>query len=75
MSDDKIGTEYKTAFQTVWILVVVSAGLIGWDFYARTVPGATISELILGAARAHPVVPFLFGVLGGHFFFPQIVKE
>lgn len=61
-----------TKFTTFWILVVVAAGLIGWDIYAAYSPTQpTISALTLAFAMKHPIVPFVFGVLGGHLFWPQ----
>lgn len=57
---------------TIGILVFVTAALIGWDIYVATQAGsATISAVVLGWAMAHPVVPFAFGVLMGHLFWPQ----
>ena len=64
--------EYHTRFTTVWVLIVTTIGLIAWDLYARKKPGATISEVLLGSAKQSPILPFLFGVLMGHLFFPQL---
>ena len=64
--------EFKTRFTTVWIIGVAAATLIGWDLYVWQVPNGTISEVVLGWARLHPIVPFLFGVLMGHLFWPQV---
>lgn len=64
--------EVRTQFKTVWIVLVAAAGLIVWDLYARHVPGATISEIFVTTARAHPVFSFAFGVLMGHLFWPQV---
>ncbi|HLN78423.1 MAG TPA: hypothetical protein VK204_15355 [Nocardioidaceae bacterium] len=66
----------STRLVTILILVAVTLGLIGWDVYAAIQPvsGSTISEVFLGFARQHPVLPFAFGVLGGHLCWPQTVK-
>lgn len=66
--------KFKTRFQTAWVIVAVVVVLIGWDIYAFKAadPDGTISEVILGAAKRHTIVPFLFGVLMGHFFWPQV---
>ena len=66
----------KTSFKTVWVLGIVTAGLIAFDIYAFKTPekGDTISELILLISQ-HPVVPFIAGVLCGHLFWPQYVKK
>ena len=66
---------FKTKFGTVWVLGIVAAALIGWDFYIWTVPGGTISETLLGWAKNHPVVPFMFGVICGHLFWPQVEQN
>lgn len=61
-----------TRFGTVWVIVVASAALIGWDIYAACSPTQpTISALALVFAHKHPVVPFLLGVVMGHIFWPQ----
>lgn len=62
---------FKTKQTTVWVILCVAALLIGWDLYVWKVPDATISEVVLSAARRHPVIPFLFGVLMGHLFWYQ----
>lgn len=63
-----------TKFSTAWILVATAAGLIGWDVYAAMSPiQPTISALLLHHACLHPVLPFSFGVLMGHLFWPQQV--
>lgn len=68
---------------TIGILVATTLALIGWDIYVAVAEsgqgndpdaGGTISEVVLGFARNHPVVPFAFGVLMGHFFWPQRSK-
>ena len=44
---------------TIGILVAVAVLLIGWDVYAATNKERddTISEVVLGFARRHPVTP------------------
>lgn len=58
---------------TIGILLAVASGLIGWDIYTAVdpTPGDTISEVLLGGALSHPIIPFLFGVVMGHLFWPQ----
>ena len=58
---------------TIGILVGVTLLLIVWDVYAATNKERddTISEVVLGFARRHPVIPFLLGVLMGHLLWPQ----
>jgi hypothetical protein len=53
-------------------LGICAAILIAWDIwlYANP-PGAdTISRVIADAASDHPLLPFAFGVLAGHWFWP-----
>lgn len=62
---------------TIGILAAVTLLLVAWDVYValEPVPGDTISEVILEAARRRVVVPFLAGVLCGHLFWPQYVER
>jgi uncharacterized integral membrane protein len=63
---------YATRKTTVWVILVTIALLIAWDIYAATSPAGSISEVMLGWSQKYPVVPFLFGVLCGHLFVPQV---
>jgi uncharacterized membrane protein YhdT len=64
-----------TKFGTVWVIGLCAVVLIGWDIYAAMSPNQpTISALTLNFALAHPILPFLTGVLAGHLFWPQQVK-
>jgi len=61
---------------TIWLLIGVAVLLISWDIYVaffNKTPNSkdTISGVVLGFAQKHPVIPFAFGVLMGHFFWPQ----
>ena len=58
---------------TIGILLVTGVIFIVWDLYvaANPTPGDTISEVILDFSRRHAMIPFVFGVLMGHFFWPQ----
>lgn len=70
MSD--LGT--PTKFGSVWAILAAAAALIGWDVYAALSPNQpTISAFMLHYARLHSVLPFSFGVLMGHLFWPQTV--
>lgn len=73
-----VEVDFNTRWKTAWILGVIFLVLVGWDVYAgffTSGPGGTISELCLSTARAHPVLPFFMGVLAGHLFWPQQVRE
>lgn len=58
---------------TIVVMLVCIVGLILWDMYAAAFggTGATISEITLGTALRHPVIPFGVGVIIGHLFWPQ----
>lgn len=57
---------------TIAILCIIAAMLILWDVWLYVTPpsGSTISEALLWTSK-HPIVPFAFGVLCGHWFWPQ----
>jgi hypothetical protein len=58
---------------TIVVLLVLPVVVVAYDlvaaFYGKS--GATISEVILQTSLRRPLVPFAFGVLMGHLFFPQ----
>lgn len=60
--------------QTITTIITIAAAviLIGWDIYAVWKDGgkATISYIIANAGRRNRMIPFVFGVLMGHFFWP-----
>jgi len=57
---------------TIAALVGSAVLLIGWDIWLYyNAPDGMISRVILDTAKDHPVLPMLFGVLCGHFFWPQ----
>jgi hypothetical protein len=60
-----------------WFLLLVVLGIGAADFWLldRYGPTGTISNAILESCRVHPVIPFLFGLLMGHLFWPQVVKN
>jgi hypothetical protein len=56
---------------TIWILGIVTALLLIWDVLAYAFgENATISVAITDWSYYTPWVPFAFGVLMGHWFFP-----
>lgn len=61
---------------TSLIVVIVVAVLVLWDVFVAVTPeeGDTISEIIRDYGSRHPVLPFGFGVLSGHFFWPAKTK-
>lgn len=52
--------------------VLVAAGLVDLYQALRHDGRNTVSGVILALSRAYPIIPFLMGVLIGHFLWPQI---
>jgi hypothetical protein len=50
------------------ICIAVTCALIAWDIFlaADKIDGNTISAIITNAAKNHPMIPFVLGVLIGH---------
>jgi hypothetical protein len=61
--------------ETVTVCVIVATDLVvaTYDVFALVRGGykATISYVLLKAARNYPLIPFAFGVLIGHLFWFQ----
>ena len=64
---------------TITLLVALTSILIFWDVIVairqrkkKPGDGATVSEVVLGWAKAHPVFPFAVGVVCGHLLWPQV---
>lgn len=55
---------------TKLVLVAVGVVLIAWDIwlYVSPAPADTISRVLFDTATEHPILPFVFGVLAGHWF-------
>jgi hypothetical protein len=62
---------------TILVMAVVTVGVIAWDVYVaffNRVPNDldTISGVTLGWSEKVWTLPFAFGVLGGHLFWPAL---
>jgi len=69
--------DFKTRWKTAWVIGAATVILVAWDVYACFFTpgrGDTISEVVLGLVQKRPVIAFLFGVAGGHLFWPQIER-
>lgn len=55
----------------VIVIAVVAVSLYDILAVSRGGVDATVSRILLGVASDHPIVPFAFGALFGHLFFPQ----
>lgn len=62
---------------TLAVMIACAVALIAWDIYVahkdKTDEHNTISETLNRQARLHPLIPFAFGVLAGHFFWTQYI--
>lgn len=65
----------KRATQTV--LIITACCIAGYDLAAYLVSGndATISNAVLEWSQAWPILPFVFGILCGHLFWPQYLSQ
>lgn len=63
----------EATYFAIFIICVVAGA---YDVYAMVFLGyeATFSSVLLELAHATPIVPFLFGVLIGHLFWPQKIE-
>lgn len=63
----------KTQIITIVLIIGTIVGLGAWDIYAAAneIKGDTISAIILNSSKRNPIIPFLFGFLMGHFFWPN----
>ena len=55
-----------------YILVGLVVGLFVYEFFAlKRKKKETISEVVWRLTFRHPIIPLLFGILMGHFFWPS----
>jgi hypothetical protein len=55
---------------TFWFVVSMSALALGWELWKYKTGGVLISPVMLWLTII-PAIPYTFGVLGGHFFWPR----
>lgn len=60
----------KVKTLTIYVLLIAIVALIAYDFYALAAGGtsASISHLVKVWGHKYPIIPFVVGVLCGHFF-------
>lgn len=56
---------------TTIFVIVVSAVVILYDVWVYATDQTTVSQVMAGFAKRHPVVILLWGVLMGHWFWPM----
>ena len=63
-------TEVKRT-AVAWLVAIV--GLLIYEGYTlgNSIPGDTLSEAVWAASHAYPLLPFLAGVVCGHFFWQR----
>ncbi len=65
----------KYFWPTIAFILAMVAVITAYDVWAVTHDyGWTISSTLLMAAHDWPIIPFVFGVLAGHLFFPNPIK-
>ena len=59
------------------VMACAAAALIGWDIVVASNKerGDTISEILDKAARTVPAVAVAWGILTGHLFWPQRIRD
>ena len=57
---------------TLMVLLLTLIFLLGYDLFAvyRFGYEGTISLVVFTMAKSYPIIPFLAGIIVGHFFFP-----
>jgi len=62
----------NTRQKTIIVTLAAAAGLIAWDIYAESqAEQDTISDIIATWAKESPILACAFGVLMGHWFWPN----
>jgi len=58
---------------TIAVIIMATTILVGWDIVValNDVKHDTISRVLQAWAFEFPVIPFLWGILGGHWFWPR----
>jgi hypothetical protein len=67
----------KTRKLTVAFIVTCTFLIIAYDIYAALAGGidGTVSAVIFDYSREYPIIPFAFGVLTGHLWFPVYERK
>jgi hypothetical protein len=57
----------------VWLIVAILLGLLAYDIWACTdcKKRETISKIVTKASSRYLMIPLIFGILVGHFFWSQ----
>ena len=52
------------------VVLLLTALILAWDIglWIDQIEGNTISEIVRSRSQSHPLVPFLIGMLMGHWF-------
>jgi hypothetical protein len=62
---------------TQWTLIGVTFALVCYDAAVMSREGVntTISRVVLQWSQNNPLIPFAFGIVCGHLFWPQPVEK
>lgn len=59
----------------LWFMLATIAGALAYDIYAVRVEKPTLSRIVTESSRKYLIIPFILGVLVGHFFWSQNFVE
>ena len=65
--------ERGPAMITTAFIIGVTVVVIAYDVWAYLTPERTISQVMAGFAKRHPVIILLWGVLMGHWFWGMCI--
>lgn len=55
----------------LWVMLGAVVAALAYDIYAVRVDKPTLSRMILESSKKYLMIPFILGVLTGHFFWSQ----
>jgi len=60
----------KPYHKSNWLLISLAlvVGILGYDIHAVRSKKATISRMVEESSKRYLIIPFLLGILSGHFF-------
>lgn len=68
---ERLGPSTKRKTKIAWLIALVGLLIFeGWTVL-NSIPNDTLSEAVWDVAQDYPLVPFLAGVLCGHFFWQR----
>ena len=59
----------------LWFMIGAVIAALAYDIYAIRAKKPTLSRIVTESSRKYLMIPFILGVLAGHFFWSQNVVE